>query len=372
MQKLEKVNRRETITFVFSNLREMDWIREVIRDTSIDFDISIVSLYPSEQAWIAKLKSPIVSTTHIQFIKPKDLFIGTICLFKVLRKTKSRLIVAHGFYSSIAAIIAGKLRFPTKIVSVRHHGRGHYENAILFGLDCFISVFSHRVIAISELTKQLLLSEGVARNKIVVIPNAIEVMKFNNLTKTPRAAVLSKFGFNDSHFVIGVISRFVDWKGIKYVLEAFSRILETTPEARLVLANSSGKNDLLDEMIQKIGYKYIYKIDEVEDIPSFYSSLDVFVHTPTSFDAEPFGLVYLEGLASGTNCIFTKSGVALELPQIERYAWVVSHKSSEEIEVSINSVIHGEIKEKIPSDYLSNFRIQSYIREFRQFITSVL
>jgi len=372
MQKIKKINKRETIVFVFSNLREMDWIREVISDMSINFDISIVSLYSSEQAWIAKFKSPIVSTTHLQFDHPKDIFMAAICLYKVLRRKKSRLIVAHGFYSSIASIIAGKLRFPTTIVTVRHHGRGHYEDWILNHLDRFISVFSHKVIAISELTKQLLLSEGVPRGKIIVIPNAIEVLKFNNPAITSRAIVLGNFGFNDSNFVIGVISRFVDWKGIKYTLEAFSRILETNPEVRLVLVNSSGENDVLDGMIQKIGPRYIFKIDEVEDIPSFYKSLDVFVHTPISFDAEPFGLVYLEGLASGTNCIFTKSGVALDLPQIERYVWLVAHESSEEIEVSINSVIQGGTKEKIPSDYLTNFSIPTYIRVFREFITSVL
>jgi len=373
MQKLgDKRYERETIIFVFSNLREMDWIRAVISDTSINFDISIVSLYPNEQAWVARLKSPNVFVTNIQFNKPKDIFRVAIGLFKDLGRNKSRLIVAHGFYSSIAAIIAGKLRFKTRIVTVRHHGRGHYETPVLYRLDRFISHFSHRVVAISELTKKLLLSEGVPTDKIIVIPNAIDVLKFSTPAGNPREVVLGNFGFNDSHFVIGVLSRFVDWKGIRYSLEAFSRILETNPEARLVLVNSNAKNDLLDGMIEKIGHRYIFKIDEVEDIPAFYSSLDVFVHTPISFDAEPFGLVYLEGLASGTNCIFTLSGVALDLEQLERFAWLVDYNSAKEIENSINLVIQGESREKIPADYLSDFTIESYLRQFREFINNVL
>jgi len=373
MQKyIDKANKRETVIFVFSNLREMDWIKAVISDTSIDCDISIVSLFPNEQAWLASLRSSSVFVTNIQFDNPKDTFSAAIGLFKDIRRNKSSLIIAHGFYASIAAIIAGKLSFIKKVITVRHHGRGHYENPVLHRLDRFISRYSYKVIAISELTKKLFLSEGVDRDKIIVIPNAIDVSKFNSPAISPREVVLGNFGFSDSHFVIGVVSRFVDWKGIRYILEAFSRIIETNPDARLVLVNSNAKNELLDSMIEKIGNSYIFKIDEVEDIPSFYSSLDVFVHTPISFDAEPFGLVYLESLASGTNCIFTESGVALDLQHLERYAWLVRYNSAEEIESSINSIIQGGNREKIPTDYLSDFTIQSYVRVFREFMSNVV
>ena len=373
MQKnINQEGKRETIIFAFSNLREMDWIKAMISDTSIDYDISIVSLFPNEQVWLASLRSSSVFVRNIQFNHPKDTLSAAINLFKDISRKKPSLIVAHGFYASIAAIIAGKLSFQKKVVTVRHHGRGHYENPVLHRLDRFISRFSYRVVAISELTKKLLLSEGVASDKIIVIPNAIDVSKFSTPAVSPREVVLSNFGFSDSHFVIGVISRFVDWKGIRYILEAFSQIIETNPDVRLILVNSNAKNDLLDGMIEKIGNSYIFKIDEVEDIPSFYSSLDVFVHTPISFDAEPFGLVYLESLASGTNCIFTESGVALDLHQLERYAWLVRYNSSEEIESSINSIIQGGNREKIPTNYLSDFTIQSYVRVFREFVTNVI
>ena len=363
---------RETIVFLFSNLRQMDWIEAVISDLSKDYEIFILALYPEEQEWLEGMRSPSTTINVVRFCKPNNIFRAVIDLHRVLGITKSRIVVAHGFYASIAAVVAGKIRLLTRVITVRHHGRGHYENFLLNGLDRFISNYSNKIIAISELTKRLLLSEGVGANKIIVLPNAIDVDKFYCVPNKPRDVVLSEFGFDDSNFVIGVISRFVDWKGIRFIIEAFVQILETNPEARLVLANSNRGNSSLEELLAKIDQKFIFRIDDVGDIPSFYRSLDVFVHTPISFDAEPFGLVYLEGLASGTNCVFTKSGVIHDLREIERYAWLVDFNSSEEIECSIRSVIEGGNKEKISLEYLADFTIETYVRNFRKFVFDVL
>jgi glycosyltransferase involved in cell wall biosynthesis len=176
-----------------------------------------------------------------------------------------------------------------------------------------------------------------------------------------------RFGFNHSHFVIGVLSRFVDSKGINHIVEAFSRLLESEPHARLILANAHGKNDSLDFLIQSLEKKYVVKIEDIGEIERFYSSLDVFVHTPISFDAEPSGLVYLESLASGVNSIFTRSGVALEIDNLEAYSWVVDYENSTEIENTIKSIMRGETKEKITTEYLSRFTIETYVENFRSF-----
>jgi glycosyltransferase involved in cell wall biosynthesis len=362
---------RDAVILVFSNLREMDWIKAVITDMSEDHRLIVLTLYPVEQDWLNRYKSPNVSIYNTEFNKPIDIFKAIWNLLKSMKFSKSKVMIAHGFYASLAAVTAGKLRFLKKVVTVRHHGRGHYENPVLNALDRYISQHSYRLFAISELTRNLFLAEGVPERKIYQLPNAIDVSRFSSHSKKSRKEFLNQFGFNESHFVIGVLSRFVDSKGINYTLEAFSRLLELAPHARLILANAHGTNELLDNLIQSTGEKFIVKIKDIGEVEDFYKSLDVFVHTPISFDAEPSGLVYLESLASGVNTIFTKSGVALELDGLENYSWIVDFENSVEIENAIKSIMHGEAKDKITAEYLSRFTIQAYVENFRSIYTEI-
>ena len=40
--------------------------------------------------------------------------------------------------------------------------------------------------------------------------------------------------------VIGVISRYTEWKGIQYIIPAFKQLLNDFPNALLILANAKG------------------------------------------------------------------------------------------------------------------------------------
>ncbi|HJZ97106.1 MAG TPA: glycosyltransferase, partial [Candidatus Solibacter sp.] len=58
---------------------------------------------------------------------------------------------------------------------------------------------------------------------------------------------------------------------------------------------------------------------------------DVLVHVPVRPDAEAFGLVYIEAMAAGVPLVVTKSGIALELVDHLRNAWVVDYGDTDQI-----------------------------------------
>lgn len=104
------------------------------------------------------------------------------------------------------------------------------------------------------------------------------------------------------------------------------------------------------------------------NMPDFLSTLDIFVHVPIAADIESFGLVYLEALATQLQCIFTKSGIIHELPNLEKYIHEVPYQDSKSIfQKLIRIASHEETKMDIPSDWLSNFSLekvgQSYVKE---------
>jgi len=349
----------------------MDWLIDNIQDLSSDHIVVVVNFLPRGAKSFNDLANSKIKIINLVFEKPTHLVISTFQVIRIFLTYKPKLVLAHGYFSSLATVVAGRMTRVRKIITVRHHGRGH-ENSLLLKLgDLLISKMSHKLIAISESTKSILLEEGVPERKIVVIPNAIDLSRFRSKPKYSRYEVFSSFGLSESDFTIGVISRFVDWKGIEYILQAFAEITKVKSNARLILANADEKSYKLDRMISRFDKGTVLKIETLDDVPSFYRSVDVFVHTPVALDAEPAGLVYLEALASEVSAIFTVSGLAREIANLEKYAWLVDFKDSVGIASALLEISKGRVKEKITLEALSLYDIVTHTRSLRKFIADM-
>jgi glycosyltransferase involved in cell wall biosynthesis len=144
--------------------------------------------------------------------------------------------------------------------------------------------------------------------------------------------------------VIGVISRYVEWKGIQYVIPAFKKILQAYPYAHLVLANAKGSyENSIKEMLKEIPQGNYTEIGFEEDLFTLYKLFDVFVHVPVNADIEAFGQTYVEALASGVPCVFTLSGVAKEFIIDRINALVVPYKNSDAIYEAIAELLENEL-----------------------------
>ena len=103
-----------------------------------------------------------------------------------------------------------------------------------------------------------------------------------------------------------------------------------------------------------------YEIESINwDMPGFLKSINVLVHVPLEPDAEAFGLVYIEALASGTPSIFTISGILNELENPERYFAVVPSRDSNSIFQKLEEFyLRNSVYEEIPIDWLNQFSLQ--------------
>jgi glycosyltransferase involved in cell wall biosynthesis len=360
-----------TIIYVISNLREMDWLVDNIQDLSSDHRLVVVNFSPRGVAGFKDMLNTKIKVFNLVFEKPKHLFRVIFQVGRIFLVFKPKLVLAHGFFSSLATVVAGRVTRVRRIITVRHHGKGHEDDFILRFGDLVISKMSHKLIAISESTKSTLLEEGVPKEKIVVIPNAIDLRKFKSRPMHSRYEVLTSFGLNESDFVVGVISRFVEWKGIEYILQAFDQVTKVKSNARLILANVDEKNDKLAQSLSRFEKGRVFVIETLIDVPSFYQSVDVFVHTPVALDAEPAGMVYLEALASEVPSIFTVSGLARQISNLDKYAWVVDFKDPVGIASALLEISEGRQKEKISLDALSPYDIETHTTSLRKLIADI-
>ena len=136
--------------------------------------------------------------------------------------------------------------------------------------------------------------EGDSNNgtEIVVIPNGVDINRFHSLQKEEKAS-------DKKGVCIGYLGRLSHEKNIINMIKAVKAL--GLNNIRLKIAGTGPLYDKIkkmeDERIKVLGY--------VEDAPSFYRSLDIFV-LPSKLEAQPIAL--LEAMASGLPVIATDVG----------------------------------------------------------------
>jgi glycosyltransferase involved in cell wall biosynthesis len=151
---------------------------------------------------------------------------------------------------------------------------------------------------------------------------------FANVTQDRVDRVRAAWSIPSSRPVVGVISRLIEWKGLQFIVPAFGKFRSLFPSAFLVIANATGPylerlNDLLAELPGDS-----YRLIPFEtDSAALYGCFDLLVHAPVDPHIEAFGQVYIEAMAAGLPCVVTPSGVAAEIAEHRKNAWVVEFQS---------------------------------------------
>jgi glycogen(starch) synthase len=167
-----------------------------------------------------------------------------------------------------------------------------------------------RVIAVSGAAKVYCVALGAPQNKIEIIPNGVDLSIFN--TKVDGSAMRAKLGIVHEPLVVTAI-RFVKRKGSGYLVSAFSKVLESMPNAKLAIAGSGPEAENLRVQIRKLGIERSVKILiglKREEVAELMAVADVFV-LPSL--VESFGIVLLEAMAVGTPIVCTRTQGATEI-----------------------------------------------------------
>lgn len=161
-----------------------------------------------------------------------------------------------------------------------------------------------KIIAISDMVKQdIITNYGVDEGDIRVIYHGIDTKKFSPDNRALyRADVRKEYNIGNDEFTILFVGSGFERKGLKYLIEA----VDLLPSKATILVVGKGSSS----------YSRFSKKQRVifcgpqKDTFRFYAAADAFA-LPAMY--EPFGLVYLEALASGLPVITTKNSGAAEI-----------------------------------------------------------
>jgi PEP-CTERM/exosortase A-associated glycosyltransferase len=142
-----------------------------------------------------------------------------------------------------------------------------------------------RIVTLSETMLQELVGRGCRPERIVVIPNAVDVEMFEPRPRDP--ALASELGIEPDDAVVGYVSSLNAYEGIPYLLEAIATLRARGRRVRLLLVGDGQEEASLRQLVRtlRLGDGTVIMPGRVEhsQVPRYYSLLDVFV-VPRSGD----------------------------------------------------------------------------------------
>jgi glycosyltransferase involved in cell wall biosynthesis len=340
------MERKVKVVYIISEINKaiaFEWIAEYINNSKIE--LYFILLNPGVTDLEKHLKGKGLSVKTIIFRGKRDWLSAIRQTYKILRKIKPDAIHCHMMQANIIGLSAGKLAGIKKRIYTRHHSSLHhiyFPKGVLW--DKYFNRVATHIIAISDIVKKILINwEKANPNKIILIPHGFLLDEFAVVAKERIEKFKRNTHINGKYPVIGVISRFTEWKGVQYVIPAFNEILKDFPNAVLILLNAHGDyENTIFTLLQKIPNQSFRTIRFENDIAAVYKSMDIFVHVPIDEHSEAFGQIYIESLASGVPSIFTLSGIAPDFIVNKYNAVTVPFKNSTAIYNALKTILNDK------------------------------
>lgn len=199
-------------------------------------------------------------------------------------------------YSNVFGLPGGALaNVPVRIGS----RRGFIEPAGLQRLQRGSYAFAQRIVANSQAAADKLVSEGVPRYKILVIPNGIDPAQFpqHRYSPAPRR--------------IAVVACLREEKRIDVLIRAMPKILAQYPDAQLELTGEGSCRAELRRTVEELGIdEHVAFLGHRDDVAAILDEADVFV-LPSRSEAFPNSV--MEAMAAGLPVVASDVGGIPEL-----------------------------------------------------------
>lgn len=298
-------------------------------------------------------------------------FLNILKCRQFLKKIKPELVHCHLAHANWIGLISAKFSGIKKRIYTRHSGELIHINWKEKTIDKFQNLFATEIVSISKVIDDLLIKQGVSNKKRTLIHHGFELERFDDYNSEEANRIRKQYNPTNTHPTIGVIARWIEFKGIEYIIQAFEKLLLEKENAHLFLfgadLNISHSETILNSLkkIPKENYTIVKFENNVYDL---YHLFDIYVHVPINPYCEAFGQTYIEALASGSPSIFTLSGVATEVIVDKENALVVPFEDHNAIfKAFIELISNDDLREKLIANgkkmVNEKFQFETYLQK---------
>ncbi|MBK9282899.1 MAG: glycosyltransferase family 4 protein [Sphingobacteriaceae bacterium] len=360
------------VTYIISDIQKaiaFEWIAQEINKNKIE--LSFILINNSNSPLEEFLQHHNIKTIRVAYRSKFDLLTAIFKCRRFLKKNKTDVVHAHLFDATFIGLMAAYISGIKTRIYTRHYATlnlEYFPHAVKW--DKLYNKLATHIVAISENVKNVLIQkEGVPENKIYLIYHGFKLEHFLKTDKKKVASLQEKYNPGYKKPVIGVIARFIELKGIQFIIPAFKEVLIKYPNALLLLFGTEGDYELqVNRLLQEIPETSYKKVEFESEITSLYKIFDIYIHVPINENIEAFGQTYVECLASGIPLIATKSGIGKEILVDKHNSMVVPFQNTKSITEAIFTLLEQkEIRDKIISNSYAtvteNFDLNAMIQK---------
>lgn len=216
------------------------------------------------------------------------------------------------------------------------------------------------------------------KNKFCVLLNSTDAELFKPY-RDARHKLSEDIAFQADKLYLLYVGRIVPEKGVHILIESFKRVLEVVPNAQLVITGSSFFEGAVKTKYQQEVIKLAEPIIDAivftgyvphEKLKYLYSAADV-IALPSVWQ-EPFGLVAIEAMASGTSLVASKVGGIPEIIDADIDGILVDAEDESQLadkiiylflNAKVKKQIEHNARNKVLSKFTHDYKVSNFSRK---------
>lgn len=168
---------------------------------------------------------------------------------------------------------------------------------------------ARKVVTTGEaLRRELLERLALQEKRVVSVPTGIDLRRFDRASARPAREAL---GIPPGALVFGIAATLRSWKGHRTLLDAFTEVATTRPDAHLLIAGDGPQRPALEERVAGSTLQHrIHLIGQRDDVPDVLAAMDCFVLPSYANEGVPQAL--MQAMAMALPVITTRVGAIEE------------------------------------------------------------
>lgn len=246
-------------------------------------------------------------------------------LRRIVKQVKPDIIQTHFSKSHFLVWLSGVWRTHPWIAFHHGHTRSAFRLRIYHGLDRWSLRFPRQITAVSEAFAAQLAAQGLRREKIAVLHNAVDLPTPGRRTDAIRLqAIRARLDIRPTDRIVLAIGRLSKEKAHVDLVAALACLLKRKPELRvqLVILGEGPERTGIEEAVRSTGLQDAVRLPgHVNDVSPYYEIADVMAISSLS---EGSPNVLLEAMAAGVPVVSTAVGGIPEIVGNGKHAILVS------------------------------------------------
>ena len=256
-------------------------------------------------ALAAEARAQGFDTVEINYAQDLRMFAAARMLVRELRSRRIDIVHTNSYQDrTIGAIAAHRLKAGSvasihSCFSIQHNATHWFRNRFL------IQHFTPDGYSTKEI---LVHKDGIPAERITVVHNALPADAYGR-SDALRAQIRGEFSIPEDAILIGNIGSMVAFKGQTRLLDALTRLRDSSRDVRCMIVGDGELAVSLREKAQALGLsERVIFPGHRTDLSALYSAFDIFSLPSLDFGGETYPLVVLTALAAGLPVVASDVG----------------------------------------------------------------